>query len=88
MPKRISKRPVDVNEAAFQMVQRSTSESDALKPKSPKIKQSEISRVMSAMGRKGGRIGGKRRLETMTPEERRAVALKAARTRWTKRKNT
>jgi hypothetical protein len=39
---------------------------------------------MSAMGRKGGKIGGKRRLETMTPEERRKVAAKAAKTRWAK----
>jgi integrase len=34
--------------------------------------------------KKGGRIGGKRRLETMTPEQRREVALKAAKTRWAK----
>jgi hypothetical protein len=30
-----------------------------------------------AMGQKGGRIGGKRSLETMTPEARRARASKA-----------
>jgi hypothetical protein len=42
--------------------------------------------VMAAMGRKGGRIGGKRRLDTMTPEERTAAALKAARARWKKAK--
>ena len=37
-----------------------------------------ISAVMAAMGRKGGKIGGKRSLETMTPEERSARAKKAA----------
>jgi hypothetical protein len=37
-----------------------------------------ISEVMKAMGRKGGKIGGKRSLETMTPEERSARAKKAA----------
>jgi hypothetical protein len=37
---------------------------------------------MSQMGRKGGKIGGKRRLETMTDEERTAAAQKAARARW------
>jgi hypothetical protein len=42
--------------------------------------------VMAAMGRKGGRIGGKRRLETMTAEERTAAALKAARARWKKKR--
>jgi len=42
---------------------------------------------MSEMGRKGGRIGGKRRLETMTPEERSAAALKAARVRWKRKRH-
>jgi hypothetical protein len=41
-----------------------------------------ISAVMREMGRKGGKkggpIGGKRSLETMTPEERTARAKKAA----------
>jgi hypothetical protein len=33
-----------------------------------------VSEVMRAMGSKGGKIGGKRSLETMTPEERTARA--------------
>ena len=45
---------------------------------------SDVSRVMSAMGRKGGKVGGKRRLTTMTPEQRREVAVKAATARWGK----
>lgn len=47
----------------------------------------EVSRVMSAMGRKGGKIGGKRRLVTMTAEERQARALQAAKARWNKNKD-
>jgi len=39
---------------------------------------------MSEMGRKGGKIGGKRRLETLTAEERSDLASKAARDRWKK----
>ncbi len=39
---------------------------------------------MAAIGRKGGQIGGKRRLKTMTKEQPRKVAAKAARTRWKK----
>ncbi len=78
MPKRISK-PMDMNQAAFQMVRRSTGTADP-----PKVTASEVSRVMAAMGRKGGKIGGKRRLEAMTPEQRREVAMKAAKTRWSK----
>ena len=85
MPKRISSRPSDVNQAAHLMVERSTSEPEQ---KSAKATKADISRVMSAMGRKGGRIGGKRRMETMTAEERRAVALNAAQARWEKHKKS
>jgi len=85
MRKRISKstRPLDVNQAAFQMVRRSTGTEDR-ETRPPKVSTSDISRVMAAMGRKGGKIGGKRRLTTMTAEQRRAVALKAAKARWSK----
>lgn len=34
------------------------------------LKKDLISEVMRQMGRKGGKIGGKRSLETMTAEER------------------
>ena len=37
-----------------------------------------ISEVMAELGRKGGKIGGKRSLQTMTPEERSARAKKAS----------
>jgi hypothetical protein len=37
---------------------------------------------MTKMGKKGGKIGGKRRLVTLTPERRKAIAQKAANTRW------
>ena len=40
---------------------------------------------MSAMGKKGGKIGGKRSLVTLTDEERKERALKAAKARWAKR---
>jgi hypothetical protein len=77
---------MDVNQAAYQMVRRST-ETEDREPRLPKISTSDISRVMAAMGRKGGRIGGKRRLTTMTPEQRREVALKAAQIRWAKKES-
>ena len=48
-----------------------------------------VQQVMREMGAKGGRIGGKRRLETMTDEQRRRSARKAAKARWAKaKKNT
>jgi hypothetical protein len=44
-----------------------------------------IASVMREMGRKGGKIGGKRSLETMTPEERTERARKAVAAREAKR---
>jgi hypothetical protein len=82
MPNRISnpKRPSDVSEWAHQIVEESTRE---LKP-TPSV----ISKVMAEMGRRGGRIGGKRRMETMTAEERSNIASRAARKRWSKVKGS
>ena len=86
MPKRIS-RPQDVNQAAFQMVQHSVGESEIAPPKKARRTVSPaVSRIMSRMGVKGGRIGGKRSLVTLTPEQRRERAATAARARWAKRK--
>jgi hypothetical protein len=53
------------------------------------LKKDIVSQVMREMGRKGGKIGGKRSLETMTSEERSARAkiasLAAAKKRTEKR---
>lgn len=87
MRKRISSRPSDVNQAAHLMVERSTAEPEPPAKKPHRATKAEISRVMSAMGKKGGKIGGKKSLETMSAEERRERALKAAKTRWAKRSN-
>ena len=52
------------------------------------VSRSMISVVMAEMGRRGGLIGGKRRLETMTPERRQEIGRLAAQKRWgTKRKS-
>jgi hypothetical protein len=80
MPKRIKqeKRPADVNELAHHLVEVSTRENgDTLPPT-----KRQISLLMAEMGRKGGKIGGKRRLETMTAKERTTAARKAAQARW------
>ena len=47
-----------------------------------------VQQVMREMGAKGGKIGGKRRLETMTDEQRKKSARKAAKARWAKAKKT
>jgi hypothetical protein len=43
-----------------------------------------LSQYMAAIGRKGGQIGGRRRLKTMAAEERRRIPVKAAKTCWKK----
>jgi hypothetical protein len=83
MPKRIKhkKRPTDVNELRQDLVAMSTQDDrDSIPPPT----KEQVSAFMSAMGRKGGKIGGKKRLQTMTAEERSAVARNAARVRWKK----
>ncbi len=75
------KRPTDPNQLAKWVVEHSTDE-----PETPTVVPvpKSLSAYMSAMGRKGGAIGGKRRLLTMTPEKRREAAVKAAKARWKK----
>ncbi len=75
------KRPRDPNQLAKWIVDRSTEE--FIVPDKP-VPPSDLSSYMTAIGRKDGQIGGKRRLKTMTKEQRRKVAAKAARTRWAK----
>jgi hypothetical protein len=83
MPKRNSKAlPVDVNEAAHLLVERSLEKLEAQSERLPVSRA--VHRIMSKMGSKGGRIGGKRRLDTMSSEERSRVASIAAKTRWAK----
>jgi hypothetical protein len=75
------KRPRDPNQLGKWVVERSTEDSMPVVPV-----PEDLSAYMSAMGRKGGMIGGKRRLITMTPEQRRIAAQKAAGVRWDKAK--
>jgi hypothetical protein len=72
------KRPRDPNQLAKWIVDQSTSEPAESKPESAVIVPASLSQYMSAMGRKGGAIGGKRRLVTMTAAQRKKVAAKAA----------
>jgi len=41
---------------------------------------------MAELGRKGGKIGGKRRMETMSASKRKAIAKKAAQARSKRKK--
>jgi hypothetical protein len=73
MPKRIKhpKRPTDINQFAHQLVQQSTAEPEPPVNDSPGL--TSISEYMAAIGRKGGKIGGKRRLATMTASRRKKM---------------
>ncbi len=78
------KRPRDPNQLAKWIVDRSTNEVEGAEAVTAPIPPSDLSTYMAAIGRKGGQIGGKRRLKTMTKAERSKVAAKAAKTRWAK----
>jgi hypothetical protein len=51
------------------------------------VSLSIVQQVMREMGARGGKIGGKRRLETMTDAQRKRSAQKAAKARWAKAEN-
>ena len=77
------KRPRDTNQLAKWIVDRSTGQIPE-EPAKPAHEPGSISEYMATIGRKGGQIGGKRRLKTMTKAERSKIATKAARSRWKK----
>lgn len=81
------KRPRDINQLAFEIVQESTREDApastkgmgvaavAAPPKNP---------AAVALGKLGASKGGKARAEKLSAEKRRAIAQKAAKSRWKK----
>ncbi len=81
------KRPRDPNQLAAWTVAVSTGQIPAEEPApalpvSAPASPANISEYMAAIGRKGGQIGGKRRLKTMTKAERSKIAARAAKARW------
>jgi len=62
MPKRINNKLKDPNEIAAAVVSLATEQP-------VELDRSIQSRVMAEMGRKGGKIGGKRTLETNVPRQ-------------------
>ena len=74
-------KPRDLNQCR---VDRSTAQA----PEEPAVLEPttkttvNLSEYMASIGRKGGQIGGKRRLKTMSRAQRQRIASKAARTRW------
>ena len=79
MPKRI--RKPDTAQNALRVVEQATGSQLATPVLSRKALTSQI---MSEMGKKGGKVGGKLRAANMTPEERSQSASNAAKARWGK----
>jgi len=79
MPKRSSKPPADENQAAKSILDRLTGEETPIAPEPPKNPAAQ------SLGRLGGLKGGKARAASMTPEQRKEVAKKAAAARWGKK---
>jgi hypothetical protein len=86
MPKRVKqgrkRQSRDVNQAAHELVRRSTEERE----QAATTERSVISEYMSALGKKGGQASGKRRMINYSPEQRSEIAHKAALARWEKAK--
>lgn len=76
MPNRSSKRPTDTNELAKLMVDIATGEVED----NPHGHEKNPAAV--ALGRLGGQRGGRARADSLTPEQRKEIAAKAAAARW------
>lgn len=71
------KRPRDQNQLAKMIVDLSVGEIvEKADSKNP---------AAVALGRLGGKRGGKNRMKSLTPDERKSLALRAAQARWSKR---
>lgn len=80
MPKRTSKK-LDVVQNARRVVLESVGEYEEVT-----VSRTLVSQVMAAMGRKGGKTGGKRRMELLSPEQRSTMGKLAAEKRWGKKR--
>ena len=70
----------DLNQLAYAIVRAATDENPIEKPESTK------NPAAVALGRLGGKKGGKARAESLTPEKRKEIAQKAAQARWENKK--
>lgn len=80
--KRKQKKDYDFSVNAFRVVQEATKECE-VSPEKPKTTEGKNPNAV-ALGRLGGLKGGKARASKMTPDQRKALAQKAAKARWQK----
>lgn len=74
----MTKRPRDISQLAKMIVDEATNEEPTTAPDD----QPEKNKAAQELGRIGGKKGGKARAGKLTPEERKAIAQKAAKARW------
>ncbi len=85
MANKRQKKDHDFAVNAFRVVQEVTGQVEPPKEKPLSTKGKNPAAV--ALGRLGGLKGGKARAAKMTPEQRKEIAKKAAKTRWNKHKD-
>ena len=81
------KRPRDFAQLAKSIVDEATGQTEerpAEPEPEPELTNDERHAAAVALGRLGGKKGGKARAEKLTPEQRKAIAKKAAAARWKK----
>ncbi len=84
MPDQSSKKPKrsrDLNVLASEIVRAATEG----EPETPPVVRDTRNPHAVALGRLGGKKGGKARAEKLTPEQRSEISRKAAKARWEKK---
>jgi len=76
-PAKRERRPRDPNQLAFNVVREATGEDEKFEPEKKEKNPHAV-----ALGRLGGKKGGKARARKLTPKQRSEIARKAARARW------
>lgn len=85
MPKRSSKKPLDINELAASIVKDATEDEPTKAPPPAEEPPPEKNPAAVALGKLGGKKGGPARAKKLSPERRKEIAQKAAKARWGKK---
>ncbi len=78
------KKETDFAITAFRVVQQATEPCEPTKEPEPVLTPEGKNAAAVALGRLGGKKGGKARAESLTPEQRKEIGRKAAQARWAK----
>lgn len=81
------KRPRDLNQLAFEIVQESIGERPASGLTLDSLDTPPKNPAAVALGKLGGKKGGEARAAKLSPEQRSEIAKRAAAARWSRKKN-